>query len=151
MKAVCSQCNVPMSFNPGHDCWCSDLPIVLEDPAQTLGLSGERLGVGTIDAGHLTGMVKSAIQLKSGSRCTRSIYRVHLRHEIKTSPKDSCEPKPPVRRGTRLPGKHRRFLRAPGRAKPFNRASLAADIQSAPQTHRQVQGLTFNHDAEDLE
>ncbi len=38
MDAFCSQCNSPISCNPGHDCWCSDLPHTMPVPGS--GTSG---------------------------------------------------------------------------------------------------------------
>lgn len=32
MDAFCSQCNSPISCNPGNDCWCSTLPHTLPVP-----------------------------------------------------------------------------------------------------------------------
>ena len=32
MNAFCTQCNSPISCNPGHNCWCSDLPHTLPIP-----------------------------------------------------------------------------------------------------------------------
>jgi hypothetical protein len=34
MNTVCSQCNAEMSCDPGHECWCFDLPHVLPVPDQ---------------------------------------------------------------------------------------------------------------------
>jgi hypothetical protein len=30
MDTVCSHYNAPMSCDPGHGCWCSDLPHALQ-------------------------------------------------------------------------------------------------------------------------
>jgi hypothetical protein len=32
MITFCSQCNAAMSCDPGHDCWCADLPHALPVP-----------------------------------------------------------------------------------------------------------------------
>jgi hypothetical protein len=32
MITFCSQCNAAMSCEPGHDCWCADLPHALQVP-----------------------------------------------------------------------------------------------------------------------
>jgi hypothetical protein len=34
MITFCAQCNAPMSCDPGHDCWCSNLPYTLPVPAE---------------------------------------------------------------------------------------------------------------------
>jgi hypothetical protein len=38
MDTFCSQCNAPMSCNPEHNCWCSDVPRALPVPVE--GTSG---------------------------------------------------------------------------------------------------------------
>jgi hypothetical protein len=38
MNTVCSQCNAAMTCEPGHSCWCSDIPHALPVPDQaTIG------------------------------------------------------------------------------------------------------------------
>ena len=32
MDTICSQCNAPMPCDPGHECWCSNLPHILPVP-----------------------------------------------------------------------------------------------------------------------
>jgi hypothetical protein len=32
MDTICSQCNARMSCDPGHECWCSELPHALPVP-----------------------------------------------------------------------------------------------------------------------
>ena len=34
MNTFCSKCNAAMSCDPGHDCWCSDLPHAQQVPDQ---------------------------------------------------------------------------------------------------------------------
>lgn len=45
MNTVCSQCNAPMSCDPGHGCWCSGLlhALPVPDEGTTGCLCRERL------------------------------------------------------------------------------------------------------------